>query len=851
MPPSIADDSSVDDNVSSIGESAWDILDNASVLTDDEDRELTRQYTPSSDGLEHVDHETGESVEGTNTSDESQGPGSAHNGFTSAETQHDSNSDSRASPSTGHEAEVEEDMENTEKALRPTLALQHHGQPFTFAEPKLAEVQSAADVEVSHILRFFDGKDFERICQSYDLSAPVSIVGTVRQKLSRRGLNVTEAYKVLYVGPTEVKESIIQKIGSALASSLDSTAVRSENGLSRFTVVPISSFGDGASPEVLLVDSLGLDLSVEECTSASLVAEDAESESISLRLNSQKSVQFTRNHTSNSLTVSKDYTLPNVAIFYLPQHETVSEKTTRVLARSVMSQHHIPIIMISSNTGWMKHNRAITLDLRTPHCCLEVQGSSGRTQRVLKRLPIDLATFLDVDSTQMGRNLACIASDSVNMRNKDARSHQHALIRSKISNILGGWYNPIGTTTQQQPVWLGFLAFLIGVTVYGLMTTSIGTSWMSQAPPAVNVFRQASSQSASGTPFASIPSQLSVPVVPSLATPTVTSSVSKEQSDAKSVSPVLVNSDLASFLLDPKRGSDVVAQNRSDKFKLHVIGDCHVVLRPPRWFTQLKKAPELHFRITRQKEPLQYDFSTLFDGVHALKLAREDAYGALNISVWTTKKPRINESFQVDFGTPWLKIAGWKKAAQAVTDQLREELHSAQNGLNLAYGQTSSGIQVVMKDVMRKADAAIKEVEKLGCLSLAQTSKTTEVMLAHSKELTRSLGKHLHQHGGKVRTRIAVQQKTMREEIFEYTRKMSLLFAEQGHVVAEAATGLNVATLAQEVQDYRTHHFKETQKQALKMWWKLRGGPPRRLRKVPRHERPERRHPRSMRGSNR
>ncbi|MCJ1389426.1 hypothetical protein MMC18_002283 [Xylographa bjoerkii] len=848
-----ADDSSVEDNASSVGDGAWDIIDDASIATsDDEDHGLSRQQTPSTDGLDH-DHEIVGSVDGHNTSDESQGLASAHEQVNFGEVQHDSNSESRESrdaSSVDHMAQLEEEMEDTNKGLRPLPALPFQSQPFKFQESQAPGMYTTGLVEVSHSIKTFEDGDCYNVCQNLELQRPpASLVATVRQKMSNGGLHVTEPYKVMFVGPTSVRQPIIQKIGSALASSFDLTSTRSDEGLSKFTIVPIS-FGDGESPEVLLLDSMGLDMSVEECTSAMLCTDDTLKDEIHLQLKDHKVVRSSWDQASNKYTLSTDYKLPDLAVLFLPVSETISAKQTRIMVRSFMIRHDVPVIMIASDTDWTNFARPITLDPRTPHICLEARDTHGRVQQVLRRFPVDLQTFLDIDSNQMGRNLACIASETT----KETTFRSPTQHRSTVGSAVDNWPKRIRTLVRQETRYASFYGtcLLAALLLYGVAMASIRTF------NATSMLELANVELKNPQPIPILDPRLKPA---SIALPS-TSQVSKAQSSIsvtasdrsvpKSISPVLRKTDLASFLLEPSLAPHRTTSNMSDKFRLQVVGDCHVVLTPPKWFTQFKKAPALLFNITRGKEPLNYEFSTLFDGVYALKLAREDAYGAVNISVWTAKKPRINETFQVDFGTPWLKIAGWKKAAQAITEQVRGELQSAQTGLNLAYGQTSTGVQAFVRDAVKKADAALKEVEKIGLASLNQTSRTTEIMLAQSKELSRTMTQHLQQHSVKVSSRLAKQQKNLRKEVYGYTRKMSSLFTQQAQILAEAATGLNVAALAQEVQDYREKHLRETQKKALRMWWKVRGGPPAKREKTPRHEKcRKRRHARAMKGGNR
>ena len=849
-----ADDSSAEDTTSSIGDSTWDIVDNGSVAaSDDEDRALSRQQTPSSDELEQ-DLESGASLAGNNTSDESHGMSSTHGQAVFAHARNDSSSDSHephSSASMSLVAQLEEDMEDTNTGLQPISARPQQTQPFKFQEPQTYGENALRNVEVYHVLRKFEGESFDRICEDFDLGpSTISLVGTVRQKMNYLDSNLPQPYQILFVGSASAKEPIMQKIGSALASVLGSRSTSSEAGRSRFTVVPISSFGDGQTPEVLLVNSLGIDMSVEECTSASPVKDNAWEDTISLKLNDQNTVQSSWSHSRNAFVVSGEYKLPDIAIIYLGENEALSAKQTRTWARTFMIRHGIPVIIISADSEWKKPSHAMTLDLRTPHFCIESATIQGQ---VLRRLPIDLSTFLDIDASQMGMNLACIASTTLVAHDNKMEKHGAIQSPSTFAKVPSNGSNHVRSLVPKQyrTISLYGACLLTGVLLYSL--AMIGMH-IFRAPllPAMpmNTFDPASIKTGSSS-TASTAAAVSHSSVYTPATSSLMASSTGARAPTKNIISGHANTDLASFLLESKLPSHIPATNRSDKFKLHVIGDCHIVLRPPQWYTSLKKPPILHFNITRKQEGLWHETSVLFDGVYALKLAREDAYGALDICVWTTRKPRINDTFQVDFGTPWLKLAGWKRAAQALTEQVREELQAAQAGLNLAYGQTSIGVQTFMRDAVKKAESVLREVEKISMASLNHTAKTTELMITQSKELSTAISQQLQRHSVEASSSLGIRRHNLRKEVYNYTIKVSSILTQQAQMLTEAATGLNVMSLAQEVQEYRERHLRETQKRVLHMWWKMRGVTPRKRTKAIHNERPRARYDRSQRGSHR
>ena len=849
-----ADDSSVDDNMSSVGESSWDIIDGSSVAaSDDEDHSVSRQSTPSSDGHDqNGTHNATENIETSNKRHEGESTRTRSLLDDCVEDRPVGLHGSSSSATPRIAQQHDEDMEATSKDLHQTS---HHlnAEPLRFHESKCSPNQVHEHVEVSHLVHCFDGEQPRHISKEFDLHPiPEVLVGTVRQKMSTHSLHPSGPYKLFYVGPSFTRDPIVQKIGAALASPTNSRSSPTNVGENRFTIAPIAGFGDESGMEVVLLNSLGLDIIVEECTSASYVKEGACSDSISLEINESKKISSVWNRTRNAFAVSQDYKLPDVAIIFLPENEPISAKHTRLLARSFMIRHEVPVIMISANTDWKKPSQPLILDHRTPHLCLESRSTKGQSQRILRRLPIDLSTFLDIDAGQLNRNLACIAhmATEANSNTMDAaQKHRpwtgQGLPELKIMKTLKVWTNFISmqiTRDTRSIAGLGAILLTILV-VFGIKSGIYSSRSLTISPtPSIEAvpltLPSSSSSMVSGLPT-SIPLAKETLLLPG-------SSSLSASTRTKNVAPLRTSTDLASFLLD-----STLTPNISDRFQLHVVGDCHVVLRPPRWFTMLRRAPALSFSVERHDKAISYEFSTLFDGVYALKLPREDAHGSLNVSVSTSKKPRINETFQVDFGTPWLKIAGWKNAAQLVTEQVREEFQSAQSGLSTAYEHTSSGIQSFMRDAVKKADGVLKEVEKISLISLNQTAKTTEIMVTHSKELSRAVSKHLNRRGCQASYQITARRRALRHDVKEYTRRMSAILAQQAQVLTEAATGLNMAALAQEVQDYREKHLVETQKKALRMWWRVRGLPHQKKSRASRGQNPKVRGRRSKRAANR
>lgn len=125
--------------------------------------------------------------------------------------------------------------------------------------------------------------------------------------------------------------------------------------------------------------------------------------------------------------------------------------------------------------------------------------------------------------------------------------------------------------------------------------------------------------------------------------------------------------------------------SESDDVQVHVVGDHHMVVRLPNRLVSVRDGNKFDIKVTRENNGLPFDLYKLFDGVFTLRLAPEDAYGPMNITVSALSKPKLTKVTGVDFGTPWLKIASWKRATQSLSQTLRGDLADAQTGLSKVY----------------------------------------------------------------------------------------------------------------------------------------------------------------------
>ncbi|KAI4135965.1 MAG: hypothetical protein LQ347_000197 [Umbilicaria vellea] len=835
------EDHTFDDNSSSLGDSAYEFIDDSSIsvaTSDEDDQEHTGTSSSSGDEHEnehkqehkpehrHQDEQENEQVS-KREHEPADGVGDEENlPSGGSQTTQSSNSLTGCQNSPTTRTSVREYIESKGPEQNGEI---EHGTHFgtsyiMFEETKGLHSHPRANIDVSHIVKTFNDQETSDVLSQIRADwKPVQLVATVRQSMIEKGLSVDEPYKLLYVGKNSARAAIVSKIAAALCSNQEHGRASSQ----RFNVVPISSFGGGSSPEVELIDSFGPEIIVDECTSATIVPTTRGRDEIHILLNNTIRNRVSSMWDGSKFVIRPKWKLPVVAVFYLSKNDDIGARQVRGCVHSFMVRHAVPTIVVSESPLWGEAREPITLDHRSLHLCIEEGGSEGSSKRVLERVPVDLATFLRIDAEQLGRNLACLSSAKgrvhytkehpVESDNPSDDVEKSPLDVFAFRSNLGG-IRQYRAPEIRSLLILGSILLLAMVYTTATLCLQKFTQPSSEAEVPYNLHTSSVSLvSTSVTTVGSVTISPSTSVKPSVVAP-----VKIHKPTSKSISVTHMNTDLAYFLLD----SHSLAPNKSDQFKIHVIGDCHIVLRPPHWFTLLRRPPKLFFKVTRKNKILEHQLSTLFDGVYAIKLPREDAYGPINVSVWTRSKPRIEESFQMDFGTPWLKVAGWKKAAQNLTEQLQKDWGTVQISLASVVKQTNAGLRNFMEDASRITDEVRRKAEKISKTSLNKTSKTTDLLLTQTKVLSYSVSRSFRSQSLAASKRLSAEGGKFPKELTKQVRQASRLLSHYARVFTQAATGVDVQEIAHEAAVFRKRHLRETQKSALRLWWRIRGMSP-------------------------
>lgn len=797
-------DSSCDEATSSLGDSTYDFVDDKSTTTDDEEGDRMTEST-SSEGFE-ADRPVVV-------------PAPQHTPSHILTEGHDTDLDnSPFDVKTPTYTEDRTDAPESSTAMRGSQQFADNpDEPIEFEEPSVINLNTSRFIEVSHTLRIID-EHHQATGKLQELVKGIPegrIHVTVRQTMTSHSLDLKgKPYKVLFIGDRSMREPIIQKLGGVLAANVrPSTPEIDDARPTRFNIVPVSAFGDSRHPEVVLIDASGLEMSVEDCTSARYLNGQDGKDTLILRMANGSTVHSWWKGSEYAL--SAGWILPDLALFCTSEDEAPSAKQAKVLAKSFMDRHSVPSIIIQKQATWDKHtNKATmaTLDYLTPHFCLEYQQPSTYHHLPKSRYPIDLATFLSIDAGQLNRNLACLA---VSKRLTGPLPNPQTIEEKRSGNV---WYSDavdvfreIGRRVISEDL-TSFLPILLVI----LVSTIPLMFWGSFSS---NTSLLSTGQTSSGAPILSGTS-LTTPLAttqPSLSSTSIM--IGSSASSAPSHMPLSKvsssNTDIASFLID----AYTIGPNKSDKPMVRVLGDRHIVVNAPRWLRKAKKASTPVFRVSRQNWTIEHVLSTLGEGVYALQIPHEEAIGTLNVSMIINSKGVLPEEFEVDFGPCWLNMAAWKRVTRATSARLRDDISIVRTGLTIVYNQTKTELSTFVQQT--KTRFAHRKADQAWLASYyQQRARAKHLILEKTRDFSSNLSHRLEAGQKQAWQHIqTITEKVSRSTSF-YTRNRIDTFSCRAQRLARSISHLEVKT-----QGRSGDRLKNAQKRALKAWWKIVGVP--------------------------
>lgn len=582
-----------------------------------------------------------------------------------------------------------------------------------FIEPE--KWPDAERVELKHTIQVFEGDDAADMKGKlpYNLERS-TLVATVQQTMMRQCLGIDKPFHVLYIGNSEFRNIVLDKIGDVLVSGAGSGESSSSES-SRFHVVP-TSFGAGAVPNFAELLPIHVQLIVDECTGATSGPQTDSPCTVSLDFKNRPSCTSSWTGSDYRVASSTEWTSPDMAVLFVSSKDDSHAVTTQKLARVFMERLGVPTMVISEQPLWKMTSELIPVNHHSLHTCLESRHPVTGESVVLRRYPIDVNTFESITPNQLNRNLASLAT--IYPKKAYKATAQKARIPDKT------FFDPEKYPLNMLPFSCSSRARefsptlrLLTLTIISAIIVTLGFSALKMGIVFISqcFYPTASSLASStlGQPTGAFP----------LTTPHQT------------VQPLITQGDSLPKVEGLTRLASSPGHEREDSFEIRVIGDCHLIIKPPQEFVTRRKRPRFEVKLRRNNEALPYELSKLFEGVYTLKLDREDAYGVMNVTI-TTLRPPLTQVTQLDFGTPWLKIGNWKRMALAFSSQFAGDFTTAQSSASELYGRLYADAQVLMEKVARNSHFLRREHSDLWDDSVRFSRVARDNILSRSKQLS-------------------------------------------------------------------------------------------------------------------
>lgn len=478
---------------------------------------------------------------------------------------------------------------------------------------------------------------------------PVQLHGTIRMTMSRHALQIDQPFRVLFSGAiSESRAQILRKIGDALVSAADFTSNYRSMDFSRYHVVPLE-FGPGSTSNQAEMIPIQTQIIVDDCIDASCLEESDEYLPITLSMRRGDVLQSRWDGVWQNLQERRRWTAPNIAVIFLGQDDSPATKEKARLVYECMRRHHVPTLVIAEESTWKTHSPPWNLDQQTLHRCIELTASDVGSRRVLRRLPVDLDSFINLEPEQLNKHFACLADLAAARTHASRKSVSFASLSSgagnssdsndvekNLSKSIMAQHQPYAMLRNVLPLKEGTVVLLLWLFV----------AWIFVAVPF------AAQQSVQSRTAGSVNSTTSITLSSSSLSPTT--SIASQTGKGSLVPGMRGQTDLAELLSNHALQS----MNTSDKFMVDIIGDCHIVVKAPRTMMQKRKQPEIRVRVTRGNVEILANTSRLFEGVYAVKISREDAHGLLNATI-SVAKSSVQQTFEVNFGNTFEKPSLW------------------------------------------------------------------------------------------------------------------------------------------------------------------------------------------------
>ncbi|KAM0321631.1 hypothetical protein ACHAQA_009987 [Verticillium albo-atrum] len=500
---------------------------------------------------------------------------------------------------------------------------------INFTESHTDDHDVVDKIEVKHTIREFTNDEVAILAQNMRLpKVPERLTATIRQTMDQSclAMSAQKPLHILYVGNTGPRHRIIRRISTALSAHSPDLVrpVGGGNGVS--SMVPHTTTTDNAS--AFCAESTNVfpaNTRVETCTHA----EETVYISDSLPGEAIFTMTLDDNHTYNSAhpaggpVIEPAYALPHIAVFYLTERDSKAALRTRDAAWEFMNRHSVPCIFIS-NAPAIEESAAPWAKFINPdaiHLCLE----SSDPADLKMRMPINVASFLTIDPRQMNRNLAYLTGLADRPKSQQAFYNRTMALGKKS-------FKRVASVYRQARILMDFV-----VTIFvGLSLFYSFDGYLHSNPGGVTI------------PGTSVPSVADLTHM----VPDATTIINLTSSTAVEIPRVLATPSNVALMPFSNLFPDMLSDSKKEGTicSLEISGQREILVKIPigTKTTWLGK-DSITIDVLRDGKVVKTKFSSVDEGL-LLEIPKRDAYGVVSVTIVTNRKPKVNETLEVDFG---------------------------------------------------------------------------------------------------------------------------------------------------------------------------------------------------------
>ncbi|RMZ85592.1 hypothetical protein DV737_g644, partial [Chaetothyriales sp. CBS 132003] len=513
------------------------------------------------------------------------------------------------------QADVEQPDLRSSTHSRTPAASRFIGPAMQPAEIALDEPDSSwpqkLHVHAVHTLASFSPSEADRL--QLRSCSKASHLGTLHMNLSKRPLrhDNRNSFRLLLLGleyTASLRTCLVNKIADALVASHEEDQACGPP--SRYHVVP-DSFGPGSQPAAAEVIPIAQTLDVETYHSAILSGEKDGHILLCNDHTMEQAVCSLDKRRAKYAVLTHGWQQPDLAIVVIDSRDSAEAQLSAYSLLVVAKRLNIPTIVLRMDNDWNADLAPLTLTDTDARLCIE-ERSPSRT-RVVRTLPLDLNTFLNVNPAQLGRHVAYLLSvDGMSPETTASESSKptaldgHGTAETYTAKATSVFKETYAGLQHVAPTRLLHAVAALAATLVLLQCAMfLKASWTTTTPG----------------------------LIPGLA------------QDAHSVSsaPTLICTDV----LAPVSSATMLEAGR--------FGNSHILLRVSETLSSLHAAS---INVQRNHEPIKVETKALFPGLFSIRLDPFQAYGDLNVCL-NTSEPDVQECIMVDF--EHYGLASWLK----------------------------------------------------------------------------------------------------------------------------------------------------------------------------------------------